>query len=33
MAHAADILNDNEFFGDNVDTPMQDIEQHKNVNV
>ena len=24
-----DILNDNEFFGDVVDTPKEDIEQHK----
>ena len=28
MADAEDILND-EFFGDVVDTPKEDIEQHK----
>ena len=29
MADVGDILNDNEFFGDNVDTPKEGIEQHK----
>ena len=29
MPDVGDILNDNEFFGDVVDTPKEDIEQHK----
>ena len=29
MADVGDILNDNEFFGDVVDTPKEGIEQHK----
>ena len=29
MADAGDILNDDEFFGDIVDTPKEGIEQHK----
>ena len=29
MASAGDILNDDEFFGDIIDTPKEDIEQHK----
>ena len=29
MADAEDILNNDEFFGDIVDTPKKDIEQHK----
>ena len=29
MADVGDILNDNEFFGDIVDTPKEGIEQHK----
>ena len=29
MANVGDKLNDNEFFGDVVDTPKEDIEQHK----
>ena len=29
MADVGDILNDNEFFGDVVDAPMEGIEQHK----
>ena len=29
MADVGDILNDNEFFGDVVDTPREAIEQHK----
>ena len=29
MADAENILNDNEFFGDVVDTPKEGIEQHK----
>ena len=29
MADVGDILNDNEFFGDVVDTPKESIEQHK----
>ena len=29
MADVADILNDNEFFGDIVDTPKEGNEQHK----
>ena len=29
MADVGDILNDNEFFGDIVDTPKEDSEQHK----
>ena len=29
MADVGDILNDNEFFGDVVDTPNEGIEQHK----
>ena len=30
MASVGDILNDNGFFGDVVDTPKEGIEQHKN---
>ena len=29
MAGVGDILNDDDFFGDAVDTPMEGIEQHK----
>ena len=29
MASVEDILNDDEFFGDVVDTPKEGIEQHK----
>ena len=29
MANVGDKLNDNEFFGDVVATPKEDIEQHK----
>ena len=29
MPDVGDILNDNEFFGDVVDTPKEDIEQRK----
>ena len=29
MANVGDILNDDEFFGDIVDTPKKSIEQHK----
>ena len=29
MADVGDILNNNEFFGDIVDTPKEGIEQHK----
>ena len=29
MAGVGDILNDDEFFGDVVDTPKEDTEQHK----
>ena len=29
MAHVGDILNDDEFFGDIVDTPKEGIEKHK----
>ena len=29
MAGVGDILNDNEFFGDIVDTPKEGSEQHK----
>ena len=29
MADVGDILNDDEFFGDSVDTPKEGIEQHK----
>ena len=29
MADVGDILNDNELFGDVVDTPKESIEQHK----
>ena len=29
MADVGDILNDDEFFGDVVDTPKEGIEQHK----
>ena len=29
MPDVGDILNDNGFFGDVVDTPKEDIEQHK----
>ena len=29
MADVGDILNDDEFFGDIVDTPKEGIEQHK----
>ena len=29
MADVGDILNDNEFFGDVIDTPKEGIEQHK----
>ena len=29
MADVGDILNENEFFGDVVDTPKEGIEQHK----
>ena len=29
MADAGDILNDNDFFGDVVDTPKEGTEQHK----
>ena len=29
MADVGDILNDDNFFGDVVDTPKEDIEQHK----
>ena len=29
MADAGDILNNDEFFGDVVDTPKEGIEQHK----
>ena len=29
MADASDILNDDDFFGDIVDTPKEGIEQHK----
>ena len=29
MADVGDILNDNEFFGDVVDTPKEGIDQHK----
>ena len=29
MANVGDIQNDNEFFGDVVDTPKEGIEQHK----
>ena len=29
MADVGDILNDDEFFGDVVDTPNEGIEQHK----
>ena len=29
MADAEDILNEDEFFGDIVDTPKEVIEQHK----
>ena len=29
MANVEDILNDNEFFGDAVDTPNKDIEHRK----
>ena len=29
MADVGDILKDNEFFGDVVDTPREAIEQHK----
>ena len=29
MADVGDILNDDEFFGDNVDTPKEGIEHHK----
>ena len=33
MTDVGDILNDNEFFGDVVDTPKEGIEQHKNENI
>ena len=33
MSGVGDILNDDESFGDIVDTPKEDIEQHKNENV
>ena len=29
MTDVGDILNDNEFFGDIIDTPKEGIEQHK----
>ena len=29
MADVENILNDNDFFGDTVDTPKDGIEQHK----
>ena len=29
MASVEDVLNDNEFFGDVVDTPKEATEQHK----
>ena len=29
MADVGDILNNNEYFGEVVDTPKEDIEQHK----
>ena len=29
MPDIGDLLNDNEFFGDVVDTPKEDLEQHK----
>ena len=29
MADVENILNDDEFFGDIVDTPKEDIDQHK----
>ena len=29
MADTGDIINDDDFFGDAVDTPREDIEQHK----
>ena len=29
MADVGDILNDDEFFGDVVDTPKEDTEQHE----
>ena len=29
MAHVGDILNDDEFFGEIVDTPKEGIEKHK----
>ena len=29
MADVGDILNDNEFFGNVIDTPKEGIEQHK----
>ena len=29
MTHVGDILNDDDFFSDIVDTPKEEIEQHK----
>ena len=33
MASVGDILNDDDFFGDVVDTPKEGIEQHENENI
>ena len=33
MADFGNTLNDDDFFGDIVDTPKESIEQHKNKNV
>ena len=33
MANFGNILNDDDFFGDIVDTPKEGTEQHKNKNV